>query len=118
MISLFTFQILSPFLVSPPKTPYPLPTTTAHQPTHSHFLALAFPTLEHRALTGQRAFHLIDEQQGHPLLHIRLEPWVSPYVLFGWWFSPWELWGVWLVDVVVVVLLGLQSPSAPSDPYS
>jgi hypothetical protein len=25
---------------------------------------------------------------------MRLEPWVPPCVLFGWWFSPWELWGV------------------------
>ena len=32
---------LSPFLVSPLKIPYPLPTPLAHQPTH--FLALAFP---------------------------------------------------------------------------
>ena len=22
-----------------------------------------------------------------------LKPWVPPCVLFGWWFSPWELWG-------------------------
>ena len=43
ILSLFTFQTLSPFLVSPPKTPYPLPPPPAHQPTHSHFLALAFP---------------------------------------------------------------------------
>jgi hypothetical protein len=33
---LFTFQVLSPFLVSPPKIPYPLPTPPAPQPTHSH----------------------------------------------------------------------------------
>jgi hypothetical protein len=23
---------------------------------------------------------------------MQLEPWVSPCVFFGWWFSPWELW--------------------------
>ena len=28
---------------SPPKTHYPLPLPPAHRPTHSHFLALAFP---------------------------------------------------------------------------
>jgi hypothetical protein len=33
-------------------------------------------------------------------------------VLFGWWFSPWELWRVWLVDVVLP--MGFQNPSAPS----
>ena len=35
--------MLSPFLVSPPKIPYPLPPPPAPQPTHSCFLALAFP---------------------------------------------------------------------------
>jgi hypothetical protein len=47
------------------------------------------------------------------LLHIRLEPWFTPCVLFGWWFSPWELWGFWLVDIVVLPM-ELQTPSAPS----
>jgi hypothetical protein len=39
---------------------------------------------------------------GHPM-----------YILFGWWFSPWELWKVWLVDIVVLPMR-LQTPSAPS----
>jgi hypothetical protein len=26
---------------------------------------------------------------------------VSPCVLFGWWFGPWELWGGLVVDIVV-----------------
>ena len=43
IFSLFTFQMLSAFLVSSLKIPYPLPTPPAHQPTHSCFLALAFP---------------------------------------------------------------------------
>jgi hypothetical protein len=43
LFSLFTFQMLSPFLVSPSKTPYFLLRPPAHQPTHSCFLALAFP---------------------------------------------------------------------------
>ena len=35
----------------------------------------------------------------HPLLHIQLEPWVPPCVLFGWCFSLRELWGWsgWLI---------------------
>jgi hypothetical protein len=41
--SLFTFQMLSPFLVSLPKIPYLLSSPPAPQPTHSRFLALAFP---------------------------------------------------------------------------
>jgi len=58
------------------------------------------------ALAGLRAFHA---QQGHPLLHMQLESWVCLYVLFGWWFGPWELW-----LVGIFVLMGLQTPSAPS----
>jgi len=38
-----------------------------------------------------------------------LEPWVHPCVLFGWWFSPCKLW-----LVGIVVLMGLQIPSATS----
>ena len=44
---------------------------------------------------------------------MQLEPWLPPCVLFGWWFSPWELLGVWLVDIVVLPV-GLQTPSASS----
>jgi hypothetical protein len=44
---------------------------------------------------------------------MQLEPWVPPCALLGWWFSPWDLWGVWLVDIVVLPM-GLQTPSAPS----
>jgi hypothetical protein len=51
-------------------------------------------------------------QQSHPLLHMQLEPWVSPCVLFGWWFSLRELWGYWLVHIVVPSM-GLQTPSPP-----
>jgi hypothetical protein len=45
------------------------------------------------------------------MLHMQLEP----CVLFGWWFSPWELRGgqeYWLVHIVVPPI-GLQVPSAP-----
>jgi hypothetical protein len=43
---------------------------------------------------------------------MQLEPWVPPCILFGWWFSPWELWGYWLVHIVFPPM-GLQTPSAP-----
>ena len=43
---------------------------------------------------------------------MQLELWVPPCVLFGWWFSLWELWRVWLVDIVLP--MRLQTPSAPS----
>jgi hypothetical protein len=42
---------------------------------------------------------------------LKLEPWVLPCVLFGWWFSPWELWRYWLIHIVVPPM-GLQTPSA------
>jgi hypothetical protein len=35
---------------------------------------------------------LIGVQQGHPLLHTQLEPWVPPCVLFGWWLGPEKAW--------------------------
>ena len=38
---------------------------------------------------------------------------VLPYILLGWWHSAWEFWEVWLVAIVVLPL-GLQTPSAPS----
>jgi hypothetical protein len=38
---------------------------------------------------------------------------LEPCVLLGWWLSPWELWEVWLVGIVVVPM-GLQTPSTPS----
>jgi hypothetical protein len=36
---------------------------------------------------------------------------VSPCVLFGWWFSPWELWWIWFVGIAVLSM-GLQTSSA------
>ena len=65
--------MLSPFLVFPPKTPMasllPLltnPSTPASRPWHS-------PTLGLRALPEPRTSS-IDDQIGHPLLHMQLEP--------------------------------------------
>jgi hypothetical protein len=104
--------MLSPLLVSPLNSPipplFPLltnPPTPASWPWHS-------PTLGHRAFTGPRASPAINDWLSHPLLHMKLEPWVPPCVLVGWWFSPSELWGYWLVHIVVPPM-GLQTPSAP-----
>ena len=46
--------MLSPFLISPLKTCYPMPPPSAHQPTHSCFLYQYSPTLGHQAFTGAR----------------------------------------------------------------
>jgi hypothetical protein len=84
--------MLSPFLIYPQKTP--IPNTLTHSlplltnPPKPASLSWHSPTLGHRAFTEPRASPLIDVPQGHPLLHMGLEPWVPPCVLFGWWFSP------------------------------
>jgi hypothetical protein len=57
--------------------------------THSHLPILDFPTLGHRAFTGPRTSTPTDAWQGHPLLHMQLEP----CVLLGCWYSPWALGG-------------------------
>jgi hypothetical protein len=62
--------------------------------THNSTSASPFsnsPTLEHQTFTGPRASLLINSWQDHALLHMWLEPWIPLCVLFGWWFSPWEL---------------------------
>ena len=58
--------MLSPFLfpLQKPLIPSPLPST--FWPRHS-------PILGHRALIGPRASPPIDDQLGHPLLHMLLE---------------------------------------------
>ena len=117
LFSLFTFQRLS--LFSFPWDSHAILLLWGHSPNHKPtptFPPWHFPTLEHQAFTGPRAYPSIDAQQGHHLLHIQLEPWVPPCVLFGWWFSPWELWGGgphWLI--LLFSLWGCKpTPSAPS----
>jgi hypothetical protein len=85
-----------PSKTHPPHQPSPLPPSPAHQPTHSHFWPWHSPTLGHAAFIWPKASPPIDVWLGHPLLHMQLKPWVPPCVLFGWWFSPWELWRYWL----------------------
>jgi hypothetical protein len=99
---------LSSFPLPKPSIPSLLPLFT----NSSAFRPWCSPTLGHRAFTGRRASLSTDDQLGHPLLHMQLEPWVSPCVFCGWWFSPRELWGSWLVHIVVPPM-GLQNPSAP-----
>jgi hypothetical protein len=101
-----------PYPSLPSKNPLSPPTCPAPQPTHSHSWALHSPILGHRTFTGPRASPPIDDQLGHPLLHMQLEPQGSPYIFFDWWFRPKELWGYWLVHIYVPPM-GLQTPSAP-----
>ena len=75
------------------------------------------PTLGHRAFTEPRASSPIDVKQGHPLLHMQLEPWVPSCVLYGWWFSPWELWGV-LAGSYCCSSYGVANPFSSFGPFS
>ena len=92
-----------------PQFPYPLPASLAH--------SLLLPC------SGIPLYWGIKPSQGQgPVLsltshkailyYMHLKPWVPPCVLFGWWFSPWELWRYWLVHIVVPPM-ELQIPSAP-----
>jgi hypothetical protein len=46
------------------------------------------PMLGHQATIGSRASTRIDAKQGHSMLHMYQEPWVTPCALFGWCFRP------------------------------
>ena len=104
--------MLFPFLVSAVKIPYPLPSPSSPQPNHSHSWSQNSPILGHKALTRPRASPPIDDQVGHPLLHIQLEPQVLPCDFFDWQYSSKELWGYSLVHVDVPSM-GLQNSLAP-----
>ena len=76
--------------------PFPCLYEGATTPTHPLTPALLpwiSHKLGHQSPTEPRAVPPMDVQQGHTLPHMLQEPWVSPYVLFGWWSSPRELWG-------------------------
>jgi hypothetical protein len=111
------FQCYPLFQFPPLETPSIIPlllllwdSSPTYPPTHSCLPTLEFPYTGNRAFSGSRASPPIDDWQGHPLLHMQLDPWVSPGVLFGWWCSPWELWGLWLIDIILP--MGLQIPLA------
>ena len=61
----------------------PFPFSLLTNPPTPASLAWHSPVLGHQAFTGPRASPSIDVQQGHPLLHMQLEPWAPPCVLFG-----------------------------------
>jgi hypothetical protein len=65
--------MLSPFLVSPLKILFPLPPPLLHNPPTPESWPWHSPILEHRTFTGQRASPPVDDQLGHPMLHMQLE---------------------------------------------
>ena len=109
----FKCYTLSPSLWNPLCLPSSPCFCEGVHPPISTFLPSHSLTLRHRTFTGSWDSSPINTWQGHPLLHMQLEPWVPPCVLLGWWLNFWEFWGFWLVDIVDLPM-GLQSPSAPS----
>jgi hypothetical protein len=80
---LFTFQMLFPFPVSTPQTPIPSPSLCFCEGAPPP-IALAFP------FTGASTLHRskgLPFHWCHPLLHVQLEPWVPPCVLFWYLHS-------------------------------
>jgi hypothetical protein len=112
IFSLFTLQMLSSFLVSFLKTPSPISPPLTNPPTPTS-LSWHSPTLGHQVFSGLRASPPTDVQEGYPLLHMHLEPWVPPCALLDWLFSPWEIWGYYWLVYIVVPPMRLQAPSAP-----
>jgi len=107
----FKCYSLSQFPRHKPPIPSPSPSSIRELPSPSTPLLtpLTFPYTGGPTLAGPRASPSTGAQQGHPLLQMQLEPWVSPCIVFGWWFSPWELW-----LVGIVVHMGSRAPSALS----
>ena len=61
--------------------------------------------------------HISLKKKEHHLLHMQLEPWVLPCVLFGWWFNPGELWGI-LVGSYCCSSYGAANPFSSLDSFS
>ena len=80
--------MLSPFLVCPLKTPIPSHLPQLTNPASPASSSWNFPTLGYQVFTGPMAFPPIDDLQGHPLLHMQLNPWVPPCVSYVWWLVP------------------------------
>jgi hypothetical protein len=107
--------MFSPFLVSPLKTPYPISSPHAHQPTHSHFSVLAF--LYSGALSLYRTKDLSSHWCPTRSSSATYAAVVPLCVCFGCWFSSWELWGV-LVTSFWCSSYGAASPFSSLGPFS
>ena len=82
----------STILLSPPH--WPLPHTHLLLPQRSIIplsWAIQLPQDQGAPLPGKSGKAI------HPLLHVQLETWDLPHVLFGWWFCLWEIWEVLLL---------------------
>jgi hypothetical protein len=78
---IFKYYLLSWFPFQKPPIPSPPLLLWVCSPTHPptpSSLSWHSPTLGLQAFTGPKASLPIDARQGHPLLHMQLEPWVAP----------------------------------------
>jgi hypothetical protein len=95
-----------------PHLPFPLPfacmRVLPHPPTISCPTALASPYSGASNLPEAKGLLSHCCQQGYPLLHRYLVPWIPPCTLLGWWSSLWENWVVRPANVVLP--MGLQPP--------
>jgi hypothetical protein len=110
--------VLSPFPVPTPfpETPYPIPLllllwgcSFTYPPTPTFPPLIPIHWGIYRAFLGPRISPPIDVWQGHPLLHMQLEP----CILLGGGLVPGNSGMFWLVDIIFFPM-GLQTPSAPS----
>jgi hypothetical protein len=66
---------------------------------------------------GPRTSSPFDVQQGHPLLHKQLKPWVLPCVLFDCWFCFWEFGGGGGPDWLILFFLWVANPFSSFSPF-
>ena len=74
--------MLSHFLISPLKAPYHMLPILTNPPTPTS-LSWHSLTLGQWAFSEPSASPIIDVQKVHPLLHMKLEPWVPQGILSG-----------------------------------
>ena len=97
--------MLALYLVSPPQTPYLIPTPLClYEGAPS-----ATNTLPPHPFTISLCWGFKPPQDQVPPLPLILDKAILCYIcswshglISWWWFSPWELWEVWLLDIVVL----------------
>ena len=104
--------MLAPIEVSPPETPYPIlgPPTSEGAPLPTFPIPPLYPCIPlywSRVFTGPRASPPIDAQQGHPLLHMKRDPWLVVLGALGVLVSPFHFY--WILCMSNLMMLSLSS---------
>ena len=103
---------MSPITNPPSSLPFVCMRVLPHTPTLSCPTAPLFPYSGASNLPRTKDLPPITVGQGHPLLHMYLEPKIPLGIPLGWWSRLWENWVV--RSAYVVLPMGFQSPSAPT----